>query len=76
MKRFFDILNGIKNSIQLHAWGTGYSEKESLKNATEELKNLMYPETAGKQTTGVLKAHIEYTDKNIAERIAKKRKKN
>lgn len=75
IKRFFDALKGIKNSIQLHAWGTGYPQKTSLKTATDELKNLMYAETKGKPTTGVLKAHIELADKEISQRIEKKAKK-
>ena len=75
IKRFFDTLNGIKNNIKLHAWGTGFLENESLKNATEGLKELMYPQIEGKPSTGVLKAHIEIADKDITKRIKKKERK-
>lgn len=74
IKRFFDTLNGIKNNIKLHAWGTGFLENESLKNATEGLKELMYPKREGKPTTGVLKAHIEIADKDISKRLERKTK--
>lgn len=75
IKRFFNALNGIKNNIRLNAWGTGCIEKESLKNATNELKMMLEPTTKGKQTSGVLTTHIKYADKDITNRITQKERK-
>lgn len=73
VRRFFDSLTGNRDKVSLHSWETNYDAKESLRDATTELVEMILPEGFGsKGRNGMLTSHLKSADTNIQEVLDKK----
>lgn len=71
-RKFFDSLNGSKDTIRLEGFGQTPELLKSIKASTDALKKTILPEPEG---NGVLGSHIEIAEKNIQNILNRKAEK-